>query len=50
MFSIVPLSIYFKFRLGILDVKKELIVLPFFILGWLCGKLTISGWQVVVGP
>lgn len=50
MFSVVPLSLYVKFRFGILDVKKELIVLPFFILGWLCGKLAIFGWSVVVGP
>jgi O-antigen/teichoic acid export membrane protein len=49
MFAIVPVSIYAQFKLGIHDGKKELIVLPFFILGWLCGKLVIQGWSVVVG-
>jgi O-antigen/teichoic acid export membrane protein len=50
MFSVVPLSIYLEFRLGILDIKKELVVLPFFVLGWLCGKLAILGLSVFVGP
>jgi len=41
MFAVVPISIYVKIRLGILDVKKELRVLPFFLLGWLIGKLAL---------
>jgi len=50
MFTIVPVSIYINSRLGILDVKKELIALPFFLLGWLCGELAIwfSGFSVGV--
>ena len=50
MFSIVPVTIYANSRLGILDVKKELIALPFFLLGWLCGELAIwfSGFSVGV--
>lgn len=49
MFSIVPVSIYVNSRLQIFDIKKELIVLPFFILGWMCGNLVIFGWQTVIG-
>lgn len=49
MFSVVPVLIYLKSRLGILDVKKELMVLPIFVLGWLCGKLAVLGWGLVVG-
>lgn len=45
--SIIPLSIYVKFRFGLLDVKKELIVLPLFLLGWLCGKLAILVWSAI---
>jgi O-antigen/teichoic acid export membrane protein len=50
MFSVVPLTIYLEYRLGILDVKKELLVLPFFVLGWLFGKLATLGLSIVVGP
>lgn len=48
-FSVVPITFYIKSRHGILDIKKELIVLPFFLLGWLGGKLAILGWMSVVG-
>jgi O-antigen/teichoic acid export membrane protein len=50
MFSVIPVSIYVNSRLGILDVKKELMGIPFFLLGWLCGKLAIwfSGFSVGV--
>lgn len=41
MFSVIPVSIYVNSKLGILDIKKELIVIPFFLMGWLCGKLAI---------
>jgi O-antigen/teichoic acid export membrane protein len=49
IFSVVPLSIYLKFKLKILDVRKELIVLPFFLLGWLCGELAIWFSGFIVG-
>lgn len=49
VFSVVPLAIYVKFRLGILDIKKELMVLPFFLLGWLCGKAIMLGLAVLAG-
>lgn len=49
MISIIPVSIYVNSRLGILDVKKELIVLPFFLLGWSCGKLAIWLSGFIVG-
>jgi len=50
MFSVIPVSIYVNFRLGILDAKKELMMIPFFVMGLLCGKLAILGLRVVVGP
>jgi O-antigen/teichoic acid export membrane protein len=49
MFSVVPITFYIKSRHGMLDIKKELIVLPFFLLGWLGGKLAILGWMSIVG-
>ncbi len=40
--SAIPLSIYFNFRNGILDVRKELIVLPAFLAGIILGEAVMA--------
>lgn len=35
----IPVSLYYKYKLKLLDVKKELVVLPVFFVGYLAGKL-----------
>lgn len=41
MVLVVPFALAIKSKLGLLDIKKELLILPVFLVGFVAGKLTI---------
>lgn len=43
--SVLPVVLYFKHQNGLLDLKKEFLLLPFFLLGWVLA----AGWLRLLG-